>query len=480
MMASLLTQPWLKWGVIILVGLPFFTILLGEIAHKLKKRNSVFHGVTTNLRNFLLPSLFAYLLLQYVIELDSESTLLKIVVTVFWVILIHSVLKFINTLVFSEALSAETREKIPKLLVDFFRSFLVLLGAAFVFSNVWGADLGRLLTALGVGSIVLGMALQDVLGGLFAGLALLSSRPFVVGDWIKVGDSEGIVRNIDWRAVTLDTRENEHVVIANAVLAKEKFHNFCRPDPFHMEVIGFDISFDDPPSKVKDVLELTALATPGIRKDPPPCARLISYDVFSIHYKITYFIDDYGSEPNIRNDFVSRVWYANKRYGITFPNPVQEIHTFAGPKLEESTEQSAEFIADKLKSLSVLDLPHDQLVQLAKSSKINNYGKGECIVWMGEKVSSFYIITKGEVSEQIIDKEGILNTISLLSEGDFFGVSGMVRREPHSANIVAQDDTDVIAININAMRKVLQLNPQVAQCLESIVEAREKHMENAV
>jgi len=66
-----------------------------------------------------------------------------------------------------------------------------------------------------------------------------------------------------------------------------------------------------------------------------------------------------------------------------------------------------------------------------------------------------------------------------LSKGDFFGVSGMVRREPHNANIVAQDDTDVIAININAMRKVLQMNPQVAQCLESIVEAREKHLEQA-
>ncbi|MCK5811163.1 MAG: hypothetical protein KAH00_08730, partial [Cocleimonas sp.] len=54
----------------------------------------------------------------------------------------------------------------------------------------------------------------------------------------------------------------------------------------------------------------------------------------------------------------------------------------------------------------------------------------------------------------------------------FFGVSGMIRREPHNANIVAEGDIEVISIELATMRKILQLNPQVAQCIESVAESR--------
>lgn len=48
----------------------------------------------------------------------------------------------------------------------------------------------------------------------------------------------------------------------------------------------------------------------------------------------------------------------------------------------------------------------------------------------------------------------------------------MIRREPHNANIVAEGDIEVISIELATMRKILQLNPQVAQCIESVAESR--------
>jgi small-conductance mechanosensitive channel len=471
MIDIILAQPWALWGVGLVFGMPLVLLILTEIMNALQGKNSIFYGIAANIRNILLPITFVYLLTHFVLELNADSIVVKLSATAMWIVLIHSSLSFINTLMFSEFLPEDVRNKIPKLLVDFGRIFLVLLGAAFVMSTVWGADLGSLLAALGVGSVVLGLALQDVLGGLFSGLALLSSRPFVVNDWIKVGNTEGCVISIDWRAVSLETRENDVVTIPNSVLASAEFENYLRPNIYHMERIGFDISFDDPPTKVKKLFLDAAKATEGVLADPPPVAALISYDEFSIHYEVRYFIDDYARQPAIRDDFSSRIWYANLREGVTFPTRAHEIYRFDGSELT-SPPPTAEETAKRLKQLGVLDLNNDDLIELSKHSQIELYGNSECMAWRGEVSKSFFIILDGVAIEKMPDDEGVMQTIRTLKRGDFFGVAGMIRREPHSTNIIAKGDIEVIVIELSTMRKVLQLNPQVAQCLESIAESR--------
>ena len=69
-------------------------------------------------------------------------------------------------------------------------------------------------------SIVIGLALQDTLGSVMSGIALLFERPFSVGDWLKVGDIQGQVIDINWRAVRLITFEREMVIIPHKLIGK--------------------------------------------------------------------------------------------------------------------------------------------------------------------------------------------------------------------------------------------------------------------
>ncbi|HIO91268.1 MAG TPA: cyclic nucleotide-binding domain-containing protein, partial [Leucothrix mucor] len=239
----------------------------------------------------------------------------------------------------------------------------------------------------------------------------------------------------------------------------------------HMERVGFDISFDDPPTKVKKVLLDAIKATEGILSTPPPVAALISYDEFSIHYEVRYFIGNYDRQPAIRDDFVSRLWYSNQREGITFPTRAHEIYTFKGEEMsapEPTTEQTAK----RLKDLGVLDLSEEDLYELAKHSLIETYGNGECMAWKGTISENFFIILDGKAIEKFASSDGILSTGRTLKRGDFFGVAGMIRKQPYRTNIVANGDIEIASIERNTMRKILQLNPQVAQCLESITESR--------
>ena len=480
MLTDMLQQPWFYWGMLVLFGMPSLFIIMGEILRRMEKTQSTFLPIAKNIRNILIPIAIAYLLIGYVLEMDNEWLPYKIVKTLFWIILVDSSLKFINALVFSNVIPKAQRDKIPKLLVDFLRVFIVLLSAAFVMSNVWGANLGNLLAALGVGSVVLGLALQDVLGGLFAGVALLSSKPFVVGDWIQIGDDDemiGKVISIDWRAVSMLNQNKDMIVIPNAVIAKQQFHNYSRPQLATMETVGFDLSFDDPPKYVKDMLVTVANETPGIVASPPTTAAVTSYDEFSVHYEVRFFIEDYDQVFAITDDFISRVWYAARRYGVTFPTRAHELFHYNGPKHEEKGVITTEKLAQDISALGVLDVPPKDVERLSQSSRLREYTQGECILAAGSMPTHFYIILSGNVQEQDKDERLFDKTSPaanyLLARGDFFGISGMIHKEPSTNNIFASNDVTVVEVDITAMRNMLQMNPQVAQCLESIVESRD-------
>ena len=474
---NMFNQTWFYWGMLILLGMPVLFIILGEILRSMDRSQSSFLPVVKNLRNILIPIAVAYLLIGYVLEIEHSWLPYKIIKTVFWIVLVDSSLKFVNAMVFSNAIPKAQRDKIPKLLIDFLRIFIVLLSAAFVMSEVWGADLGRLLAALGVGSVVLGLALQDVLGGLFAGLALLSSKPFVVGDWIQVGDDEkllGQVVSIDWRAVSLVNPHEDRIVIPNAVIAKQQFKNYSRPSLDTMIIVGFDFSFDASPRKVKDMLMDVAHQTPNILETPKPAVFVKSYDEFSIHYDVHCVINKFDIFNVIRDDFVSRVWYASKRNGVSFPNRVHDVFHFNGPDQQSVDLITPDILAEHISALAVLDVSKSDIEKLSKNSYLREYTRGECVLATGVIPTYFYIILKGKVQEQPGDQPLFDENYSkfLLSRGDFFGIAGMVHQYPATSNIFANTDVSIIEVEIAAMRNMLQINPQVAQCIESVAESR--------
>ena len=118
----------------------------------------------------------------------------------------------------------------PRLLRDLVRLLLVAV-ARLVYSFVWGREIQGALAALGVTSIVVGLALQEPLGNLFSGLMLLMERPFEVGDAIEVGSVSGRVKEINWRSAHIDSNGGVIQIVPNSTLNKETISNFSRPRP---------------------------------------------------------------------------------------------------------------------------------------------------------------------------------------------------------------------------------------------------------
>ena len=116
-----------------------------------------------------------------------------------------------------------------------------------------------------VGAVVIGLALQDTLGNLFAGLAIQIEKPFRVGDWVTIGGQDGLVSEITWRATKMRTKAGNFVVVPNSVLAKDTITNYSEPTRamrLHVEV---GASYEVPPNLVKSVIRAALRNAPEIR-----------------------------------------------------------------------------------------------------------------------------------------------------------------------------------------------------------------------
>lgn len=466
------------WAIALIVGLTLSVIILGEIIYRLQYRRLPLAATLKVLRNMVLPMLAFLLFLRYVLQRPANDDLVKAIQTLFWVCVLHAALSLLNAIIFEQAKADTWRARVPKLLIDLFRLFLVLLGTAIVLATVWNADLAGLATALGVSSIVIGLALQDTLGSVMSGIALLFERPFSVGDWLKVGDVAGQVIDINWRSVRLQTFEHEMVIIPHKLISNEVIRNFSRPIAIHAERIRHGFSYNDPPNLAKQVLLTTALETQGILHEPAPEVFTISYDDFAITYEVKFFINNYADIESIRDRFMSRIWYAAQRNNLTIPFPIRTLYHFHGPtthaegskKFNQSLQSLPSFVP--LQNVDNMGTPSDGI-------ELQHYGAGERVIVQGSSQSSLYIIITGQAVITISDRNGQEQELLTVKSGEFFGEMTLFSGKTSPISVIAIADLEVMVISSQAVNQMIDRQPSFAREISQILETR-RQLVNAV
>ncbi|MBW4659184.1 MAG: mechanosensitive ion channel [Drouetiella hepatica Uher 2000/2452] len=478
-MPDFIVKPdWLTWIGALVIAFPLLMFLLGEVIARLERKKRSLVAPILILRNLVLPTLALFLLLHKVLNLTRDSSLVRVVESVLWVFIIYAVLTLINIVLFEEAGAGSWQAQTPKLFLDLSRFFLILVGIAIVLSSVWGADLGGLLTALGVGSLVIGLALQDSLGNLFSGIALLFERPLTAGDWVRIGDDEGKVIEVTWRSVHLQTWSRDLLVVPNSELAKGSFKNLSRPTRLHVETFEIGFSYDDPPNRVKQILKQAALETEGVLLDPPPWVVTTAYADFYISYKIGLFAESYEKALGVRNDFSTRLWYVAKRHGLSIPYPISTEYEaqISLPTVENPSVR----IAKTLNSIPSLSAVAPTLIdQLNGNAVTQDYGSNEIVVAEGDRLPGLYIVLKGHAEMSVSGRSG-RQQVARLSQGDIFGEKASLLSEQVSdVSVVALDDLELMILDADTLQMLLTRNPRFASTLGDIMEMRRKVLQVA-
>ena len=436
------------------------------------QRSPPMKGVLQGLRNLVIPFGLLWFLLVNVVMQPPDSVGAKVVQSLFWVSVIWVGTGAIKLLFFTQADETTWRARVPGLFINLTQVTLIVVGVALVIAGVWNQNLGALLATLGVGSLVVGLALQDTLGNLFAGIALLFERPFSTGDWIGVGELEGRVVNINWRAVHIETRERDLHVVPNSVLGKEAIHNFSRPSTAHGVIKQVGFSYDDPPNDVKRMLRTICEDVNGILRWGVS-VRTIGYQDFSINYEVRFFIEDYLRQPEIEEDFMTRVWYATRRNGFTIPFPIRTVHHQALPPkpIVDKVEAAA-------KTLAELPLFHDleptEVGALSERAKMLEFAAGDAIVREGQPGDSMYLIDRGSVIVKRSKGARHTRTLAELNAGAYFGEMSLLTGEPRTASVIAKTDARALLIPKDALRPILEARPKLVESFADVVEERRR------
>ena len=146
-------------------------------------------------------------------------------------------------------------------------SWLFFIVATFVLRD------SSLVTASAVSAVVVGFALQDTLGNAFAGLAIQIEKPFRVGHWIKVGDHDGMVEEVTWRATKLRTRAGTFIIVPNSVISKEAITNYSEPIVPVRFSVDVGATYAKTPNEVKAAM-LEAVGAGAAGADEPGAGGL--------------------------------------------------------------------------------------------------------------------------------------------------------------------------------------------------------------
>jgi small-conductance mechanosensitive channel len=462
----------LYWTIGLVIAVPILTVVLVEMEQMQRRQSSKYRSVFRYLRVPMIPLMAAWLILTKVMGVPVDDRLARIVATLADVSAIVVGLSLVNAILFSNISDDSWQARTPKLLVDIVRSILVIIGAAVVLSLVWGVDLGQIAAALGIGAIVIGLAIAEPLGNVFAGLMLLVERPITVGDWIKIGERVGQVLEINWRAIHLRTYLGELVVVPNAILAKESFSNFSRPTKLHAEPLKLGFSYDDPPNKVRATLLDCLDRTPGVRKEPPATVQVVNYGDFSVDYEVIFYVDDYKRLFEVRDAFMTTVWYAARREGITIPFPTAMEYSgeMKDTLLPPNPHPSIDETLDGIPMLA--GLSESQRSKLVADSYWHSYAKNEIVTDLGEIIPGLFLIVKGRVRATRTNQDGTMSVIFEAGEGEAFGESIANGTRLSDCRFIAIEDLDCVILRPNTLQGVLMTCTRFAQEISHLTEIR--------
>ena len=476
-MTELLASDWFVWGVGLILVFQLLVILLGEAIYRADRRTLPIGGIFRALRNIVLPLAVLFVFLTRLLEVERESVPVRLVETALWTSVVYAVLLVFNVLVFENAAEGSWRSRAPKLFQDLIRLLLIVIGAAIVLSVVWRQDLGGLIAALGVGSIVLGLALQETLGNLMSGIALFFERPFSAGDWISVGGKSGQVVQITWRSVHLRTAERNLLVLPNSALGRETITNYSQPTDQQMLCLSFGFALDAPPNRVKAMLVDVARDIPLIMQNPAP--RAVACEVLDdrIRYEARVSIEHGHYLPHIIDTFTSAVWYAARRAGLPLPLPSAiEMRASVGATDELDARRQIQAVLQRAEGVRVL--PAEAIAPLAGAADRVVFGIGERLIAAGEIPHHVYVITAGEALGSYPSETGQPGSLRF-GPTEVLGVTSLARAQASDVQVIAVTDVTAVRIPGDVFARALQEHPTLNNQFARIWQARAEALRRA-
>ncbi len=211
-----------------------------------------------------------------------------------------------------------------------------------------GVNITALVAGLGIGGVAVALALQNVLGDLFASLSIALDRPFVVGDFLAIDTFLGAVENIGIKSTRLRSLDGEQIILANGDLLKSRVRNFGRMAERRVQ-FATTVSYGTPlesiekiPGWIREFIE----AEKGTRFDR---SHFLRHGEKALEFESVYFVlsPDYNKYMDIQQSINLKIHRRLHENGIAFAIAPQGVIPTPGEKKTADEKPAADAPAER-------------------------------------------------------------------------------------------------------------------------------------
>jgi small-conductance mechanosensitive channel/CRP-like cAMP-binding protein len=324
-----------------------------------------------------------------------------------------------------------------------------------VLISILALPIGGLLATSGVLAIVLGLALQNTLADVFAGIAFGIEAPFSVGDRISLGDkTEGTVVQMNWRSIRILTDGDDVAIVPNSVVAKSDIVNRSSPTRVRSASIELSCPAASSPEQVIDALKQATILCPTILAVPASGAVLTRIGSSKGRYRVSFSVSDTEHLSSTKDQLLRHARRQLYYSGLYFPHAGRTTRT-----LDESADRPSNAMLLLLEDITLFEaLGAEQLAELAAHLKPRLLEPGEVLFKQGGTEATLFIVASGilQVSQQS-DLSG-QQIVGSIGGGDYLGEVSLLTGAPYAASATARTHCKLYGLDCSVLKPLLAAN----------------------
>jgi small-conductance mechanosensitive channel/CRP-like cAMP-binding protein len=376
------------------------------------------------------------------------------------------------------------RQEPPRIIEDL-AIVAVYVVYAFAQLRAAGVDLSSIVTTSAILTAVVAFAMQDTLGNVIGGLAIHIDNSVQVGDWVRVDDIHGRVRDIGWRSTTIETRNWETIVVPNSMMMKGRVAILGKREGGPLQwrrTLSFMVDPGVPPARVIATVneEMRDVPIANVARTPAPSTVLAGFELGNLKYHLRYFLADL-LEDDMTDSMVRVHLFASlQRAGIRIAEEQRTVHSIARDEAHADAVRKRE-ISRRLEMLRGVDLfsvlSEDELNEVAERLQYAPFARGDVITKQGNIAHWLYIVAFGEVEVRYEPASGGAQVLATIRSGQFFGEMALLTGDARSATVVAKTDVECYRLDRASFQGLLLSRPEIAEGMSRVIGSRKPELE---
>lgn len=400
--------------------------------------------------------------------------------TILWFSLAFLVNRTIDVLIWEYLFFERLQATVPRLIRDVIATIVYFFAILGIFGVVFDQSITGLLAASGAVSIVVGLAIRNVISDLFNGVALNLDHPFKIGEYVYLHDPTlnvaATVVEITWRSTRFETVNRNTLIVPNSKLAVIAVTNMSRNERVQFD---FKVTLDTsvPVERALILLSAAMKSAEGVLREPAPSVAIGEFNENGVIYGLYYFVDRRVTLPfRAKHNIIVNLLRNLQQAGIPFSIPRSMVLHAPLQKRDHSRAPAPDYFIDRISLFKELDESERTLLC---SQIIEHRLKAETVVIEHNAPGdTMFIVVEGLLEVFIpIGEDKTLKSVAYLSSGDFFGEMSLLTGEPRSAQITANTDVILYEISKQTLTEIVMARPVLAEYISKTVAARKAQNE---